>query len=106
LFPPTRAPRERSTALSCATVSDSTRTESDRSADVDAARDDETSDGLAFFLVPSSAASDAEVARGGRDARAGFAGNGASRANRRVGGDGRRARVGVTPLSRTAHGAW
>ena len=105
LFPPTRAPRERSTALSCATVSDSTRTESDRSADVDAARDDdETSDGLAFFLVPSSAASDAEVARG--DARLGVVGNGANRANRRVGGDARRARAGATPLSRAAHGGW
>jgi hypothetical protein len=104
LFPPTRAPRERSTALSCATVSDSTRTESDRSADVDAARDDEDDDGSAFFLVPSSAASDAEVARG--DVRLGVVGNGANRANRRVGGDARRARAGATPLSRAAHGGW
>lgn len=103
LFPPTRAPRDRSTALSCATVSDSTRTASNPAA-VDAALDDDDDDASVFFS--SSAASDAEVARGGRDARAGFAGNGASRANRRVGGDGRRARVGVTPLSRTAHGAW
>ena len=102
LFPPTRAPRDRSTALSCATVSDSTRTASNPAA-VDAALDDDD-DASVFFS--SSAASDAEVARGVRDARAGFAGNGASRANRRVGGDGRRARVGVTPLSRTAHGAW
>ena len=109
LFPPTRAPRERSTALSCATVSDSTRTASDRSADVDAARDDDDDDddaknASAFFLVPSSAASDAEVARG--DVRAGVVGNGANRANRRVGGDARRARAGATPLSRAAHGGW
>ena len=105
LFPPTRAPRERSTALSCATVSDSTRTESDRSADVDAARDDDDDDGSAFFLVPASAASDAEVARG-EPRRAGVVGNGANRANRRVGGDARRARAGATPLSRAAHGGW
>jgi hypothetical protein len=105
LFPPTRAPRERSTALSCATVSDSTRTKSDRSADVDAARDDDDDDGSAFFLVPSSAASDAEVARG-EPRRAGVVGNGANRANRRVGGDARRARAGATPLSRAAHGGW
>ena len=106
LFPPTRAPRERSTALSCATVSDSTRTASDRSADVDAARDDDddAKNASAFFLVPSSAASDAEVARG--DVRAGVVGNGANRANRRVGGDARRARGGATPLSRAAHGGW
>ena len=82
-------------------MSDSTRTASNPAA-VDAALDDD--DDASVFS--SSAASDAEVARGVRDARAGFAGNGASRANRRVGGDGRRARVGVTPLSRTAHGAW
>jgi hypothetical protein len=105
LFPPTRAPRDRSTALSCATVSDSTRTASNPAA-VDAALDDDDDDDDASVFFSSSAASDAEVARGGRDARAGFAGNGASRANRRIGGDGRRARVGVTPLSRTAHGAW
>jgi hypothetical protein len=36
----------------------------------------------------------------------GVVGNGANRANRRVGGDARRARAGATPLSRAAHGGW